>query len=40
MHKGFIAVLEKYDSFCAWAEKNIQKTLWGAALLIVLALVF
>lgn len=32
-------ILDWYFDFVAWAEKNIQKTLWGAALLIALALV-
>lgn len=32
-------ILDWYFDFVAWAEKNIQKAIWGAAALIVLALV-
>ena len=32
-------ILDLYFDFVAWAEKNIQKTIWAGALLIVLALV-
>lgn len=33
-------ILDHYFDFVVWVEKNPQKTIWGAAALIVLALVF